>query len=396
MSTSAVPLHFRRNRLLLTDALAKLRTEEPVAYIGLPSGVQVWLVTRYEHVREVLSDPARFGSDGRAIPDPSLRATRMVSNSSERHGNLTTYDPPEHSRLRRLVASGFTARRVENLRPQVQNIIDSVLDAMATNGSPIDLVQAFALPIPSMVICELLGVPYADRTEFQQRSIIRFDATLDIRTRVLAERASLEYMANLIARKRTTPDQALLGTLVREHGDEISDRELIGIGDLLLLGGHETTANMLALGTLFLLENPEHAEAARDGEQIDDLVEELLRFLSVVQTGVPRVAREDITLAGKRIKRGDRLLCSLSSANHDDLQILDAARFDSSRRTHHLAFGYGIHYCVGAPLARIEMRIAYRDLLRRFPGLGIAVPPSEVKFRPASVFYGLRELPVTW
>ncbi|MEV0185819.1 cytochrome P450 [Streptomyces sp. NPDC050625] len=295
-----------------------------------------------------------------------------------------------------MIAAGFTARRVQRLRPRIESIVSAALDEMERAGPPADLVQCFALPIPSMVICELLGVPYADRAEFQQRSVIRFDGTRDMRTRMAAEAASLKYMAGLVARKRADPDEALLGTLVREHGEEVDDGELVGIGDLLLLGGHETTANMLALGSLFLLENPEHAEAARDGEHIDEMVEELLRYLSVVQSGVPRVAREDVTLAGQHIRRGERLLCSLPSANHDDALTPEAERFDATRTTGHLAFGHGIHYCIGAPLARLEMRLAYPALLRRFPGLGLAVASDEVAFRPSSVFYGLRELPVTW
>ncbi|MCW7944322.1 cytochrome P450 [Streptomyces hygroscopicus] len=396
MSAPNIPLHLRRNRFALTDELARLRAHEPVTHVTLPSGATAWLITQYEHVRHVLSDPVRFGNDGRAVPDPSSGHVGGVpSNFPARHGDLTAYDPPEHGRLRRLVAAGFTARRVQRLRPRVESIVSAVVDAMEEAGPPADLVQSFAAPIPSMVICELLGVPYADRAEFQQRTITRFDGTRDVRTRMSAETASLKYMAALVARKRADPDDGLLGTLVREHGDEMDDGELVGIGDLLLFGGHETTANMLALGALFLLENPEHAEAARDDERIGEIVEELLRYLSVVQSGVPRIAREDVTLAGRRIRRGERLLCSLSSANHDDALTPEAERFDATRRAAHLAFGHGIHYCVGAPLARMEMRLAYPALLRRFPGLGLAVASDEVAFRP-SVFYGLRELPVTW
>ncbi|MEU6603428.1 cytochrome P450 [Streptomyces flaveolus] len=184
--------------------------------------------------------------------------------------------------------------------------------------------------------------------------------------------------------------------LVREHGNDMDDRELIGIGDLLPLGGHETTANMLSLGTLFLLENPVLAEAIRDDRRTADFVEELLRYLSVVQMGVPRVAREDVILAGRHIKRGERVICSLSAANHDDNVTPDAARFDPNRKASHLAFGHGIHYCVGAPLARLEMRIAYPELLRRFPSLRLAVASRDIEFRPSSAFYGVRGLPVTW
>ncbi|MEU4097196.1 cytochrome P450 [Streptomyces sp. NPDC026673] len=393
-----IPVHIRRNGFDLASELAVLRANQPVTRLTLPTGSQAWLVTRHEHVREVLSDARRFGSDGRTLTDPNRGGSVAAPPESlVRHGDLTTYDPPEHGRLRRMITPGFSAKRIETLRPRIEASVAAILDAMQEAGPSVDLVQAFALPVPAMVICELLGVPYEDRAEFNKHSVIRFDGTRSRAAREAAARTSLAYMARLVAQQRANPGEGILGLLVREHGGEIDDRELAGVGDLLLLGGHETTVNMLSLGTLLLLQNPDHAATVRDGKNIDGVVEELLRYLSVVQTGVPRVARTDVTLAGQHIRRGERLLCSLPSANHDEALAPDGDRFDLGRKAGaHLAFGHGIHYCIGAPLARMEMRIAYPALLRRFPGLRLDMRFSEIPFRVSSAIYGINHLPVAW
>lgn len=298
-----VPPHIRRNAFGLSSELATLRAEQPVKRLMLPTGALAWIVTRYEYVREVLSDPERFGSDG-TLPDPSGRVDVMATGAPARHGDLTTYDPPEHGRLRRMIAPAFSTRRVESLRPQVEETVERILKTMEHAGSPADFVKAFALPVPAMVTCELLGVSYEDRAEFNEHNVVRFDGTRDRATRMAAARASLAYMTRLVPRLRVDPDEGVLGMLVREHGSEIDDRELAGVGDLLLLGGFETTVNMLSLGTLLLLLNPEHAAAMRADEGTGDIIEEMLRYLSVVQTGVPRVARTDTVLAGQSIRRG--------------------------------------------------------------------------------------------
>ncbi|MGW7047828.1 cytochrome P450 [Streptomyces avermitilis] len=394
----AIPVHIRRDGFDLAGELASLRAQRPVTRLTLPTGAQAWLVTRYEHVREVLSDARQFGSDGRSVSDPAEGGAIATTSSLIRHGDLTTYDPPEHGRLRRMIAPAFSPRQVEALRPRIEANVAEILDAMEAAGPSADLVQAFALPIPSMVICELLEVPYRDRAEFHERSIVRFDGTKDSATRSAAADASLAYMARLARRQRADPGEGVLGMLVREHGSEIDDRELAGVGDLLLLGGHETTVNMLSLGTLLLLNHPEQVAALRRGENIEGIVEEMLRYLSVVQTGVPRVARTDVTLAGQQIRRGERLLCSLPSANRDETLIEDGGdHFDPRHNVSaHLAFGHGIHYCIGAPLARMEMRIAFPALLRRFPGLRLNTSFSDLPLRPSSAIYGVVQLPVAW
>ncbi|MFI7142943.1 cytochrome P450 [Streptomyces massasporeus] len=295
-----------------------------------------------------------------------------------------------------MLSPSFTSRSIRQMRPRIDAIIAGVLDDLESGGAPADLVTEFAAPIPALVICELLGVPAEDRAEIRQRSNTQFDATLDMQTRDAAESESMAYMAQLVAEQRAHPGKGLIGTLIREHGHELSDRELTGIGALMLHGGHETTTHMLSLGVLFLLEHPEHAAKVRAADQIDSYIEELLRYMSVVQSSAVRVARVDTQLAGRRIRRGQPILCSLPAANHDPVFAAEAHRFDPGRRLSHLAFGHGIHYCIGAPLARLEMRVAYPELLRRFPGLRVAIPSSEVRFRPSSVFYGLQDLPVSW
>jgi cytochrome P450 len=260
------------------------------------------------------------------------------------------------------------------------------------------MVQAFALPIPSLVICELLGVPYQDRADFQRRSNRLLDLSLSPRERMTIFREAREYMVALVDRIRSDPGEELLGALVREHGDDLSADELVGIGNLLLIAGHETTANMLGLGTLALLRHPDQLRVVRDEpEHVAAAIEELLRWLSIVSVGVTRMAAESVDFDGERIEEGDMVMVSLPAANRDPALLdrpdaLDVTRGAIGR----LAFGHGVHHCLGAPLARTEMRIAYPALLRRFPGLRLADPDAEVQLRTSSAIYGVAALPVAW
>ena len=394
------PIHLRRNGFELDPGLAVLRERRPVVRIPLPTGAKAWLVTGYEHVREVLSDATRFGSDGRRLADPAASTScgRPGADAIARHGDFTTYDPPDHSRLRRLVTSAFTAKRVRDMVPMVHQIVADVLEVLARSGPPADLVRAFALPVPSMVICELLGVPHADRLDFHERALIRFDIARSPQERIAAVTASRDYMAQFVRANRAVPGDGLLGALVVNHGHEIDDVELTGVADLLLLGGFETTANMLTLGTLLLTRDPQHVAMTQVELRLPGLIEELLRYLSVVQTGVPRVALCDTELGGASIRCGERLLCSLPAANHDEAVAADADQFDPSRATTraHLAFGHGIHHCIGASLARLELRVALTELFRQLPGLKIDRPFAELPFRSASAIHGIDELPVVW
>jgi cytochrome P450 len=296
----------------------------------------------------------------------------------------------------------FTVRRMRRLEPRIVEIVDDHLDAMEQAGSPADLVRDFALPIPSLVICELLGVPYADRASFQARASGLLDLSLPVEERLELGRESRAYMADLVARAQAEPGDDMLGMLVRERGagseGGLSTDELIGIAGLLLIAGHETTSNMLGLGTLALLRHPEQLAVVRDDPAaVGPAVEELLRWLGIVHSGVPRTTTQDVELGGVAIPADSMVILSLTSANRDPRFLVDGDRLDVTRdAAGHVAFGHGVHHCLGAPLARMEMRIAFPALLRRFPGLALAVPFEDVGFRAFHFIYGLHALPVRW
>jgi cytochrome P450 len=389
--TPLMPVHIRRDQFDPVPELGRLRREQPVSRVNLAIGGTGWLVTRYEDARVVLGDPARF-------PSRSDGFVAQTTGNGPPPGLLLSYNPPEHTALRRLLTPEFTVKRMRRLRPRVEAIVTEHLDAIEQAGPPADLVPAFALPIPSLVICELLGVPYADRADFQRRSAQRSDFAAGLEERAAAFAESRDYMVDLVAAQRADPDENMLGMLIREHGNGISDDELVGVADLLLLAGHDTTSHMLSLGTLLLLRHPDQLIAVRDNDdQIDQAIEEMVRYLSVVHSGIPRVAQEDVTLGGQDIKAGDWVVCSLPSANRDASLGADMDRFDLTRKVPaHIAFGHGVHHCLGAPLARMEMRIAYPALLRRFPVLRLAIPIEDVPFHSHSVVYGVASLPVNW
>lgn len=391
MSETEFPLvQFMRERFDPVAELARIRTEQPVFPMEIPGGSTVWLVTRYDDVRAVLGDHERFSNDFGGVTG--------LGSTQEDPGGLGFRDPPEHTRLRRYLTPEFTMRRLRRLEPRIEAIVAERLDAMERAGSTADLVEAFALPIPSLVVCELLGVPYEERADFLRLSTDRFDFSAGPEASLQVINDSMAFLTDLVAAERKEPGDGLLGTLLREHGDDISDRELASLADGLLTGGHDTSTSMLALGTLWLLQNPEQLALVREGgEHVGRVVEELLRYMTVVQVAFPRFARHDLELAGQPIAKGEMVLCSLSAANRDPALGADMERAVPSREVaSHLAFGHGIHRCIGAPLAQMEMRIAFPALLRRFPGLRLAVPYEEVPFRQLSIVYGLESLPVTW
>jgi cytochrome P450 len=378
--------------------LAELRAGKGIQRIRTAFGMEAWVVTRFADVREVLSDPVRFSNArlqvaGRA---PGLPPVSPEERARQLAGNLLAADPPEHTRLRRMLTPEFTVRRMRRLEPRIRDIVDEHLDAMERHGPPADLVAEFALPVPSLVICELLGVPYADRAEFQARSNRQLDLSRAPEDRMQAARESRAYMADLVAGAQADPGEDMLGMLVREHGADLTTDELIGIASLLLLAGHETTANMLGLGTLALLRHPDQLAMVRDEpERVDAAVEELLRWLSIVHTGTGKMATVDTEIAGQRIAAGDLVMCALPTANRDPELRTHPDALDVTRGgVGHVAFGHGIHHCLGAPLARMEMKIGFPALLRRFPGL--AEVPGSAGFRSFSVIYGLTSLEVTW
>ncbi|GAB2959622.1 cytochrome P450 [Nonomuraea fastidiosa] len=395
--TSAMPLHMRRVAFDPAPELAALRDKEGIKKITTAFGSEAWLVTRHADVREVLGDAETFKVAPQTIARlPGAPPMTEEQLAKVRAGNLLGVDPPEHTRLRRMLTPEFTIRRMQRLEPRIKRIVDEHLDAIEAAGSPADLVPSFALPIPSLVICELLGVPYADRDEFQQRTNRMLDMTVPGEERMRLQFEQRAYMESLVARIQADPGEELLGMLVREHGDDLTTDELIGIGGLLLFAGHETTSNMLSLGTLALLRHPEQLELLRrEPERIDATVEELLRYLSIVNSGTTKVATRDTEVGGQRIAEGDLVLCSLPTANRDPSFLPDADTFDLRRGAPgHLAFGHGVHHCLGAPLARMELRIAFPALLDRFPGLRLT--DNEPQFRTFSIVYGLASLEVAW
>lgn len=393
------PLHMRRNAFDPTPDLAEIRENDGVRTVISAFGNPVYLVTRYEDVKAVLGDHERFSNSrppGFTLPGaPEMSEEELAS---ARAGNLLGLDPPEHQRLRRMLTAEFTIRRMKRLEPRIVEIVDARLDAMAAAGPPSDLVADFALPIPSLVICELLGVPYEDRDDFQHRSTLQLDLSLPIAERLALQRQSRDYMRGLVSRARQNPGEDILGMLIRDHGSELSDDELVGIAGLLLLAGHETTSNMLGLGVLALLRHPDQLAAVRDDpDAVGPAVEELLRWLSIVQNAIPRFTTTDVEVAGVRIPAGELVFASLPAGNRDPDFVDSPDTLDIRRGAPgHLAFGHGVHHCLGAPLARMEMRIAFPALLRRFPALTLAESFEAVQYRSFHFIYGLKSLAVTW
>ncbi|MEV7096770.1 cytochrome P450 [Amycolatopsis sp. NPDC051045] len=380
----------RREGLDPVPAMAVRRAEAPIGKLDLPFGMNAWLVTGYDEAKAVLGRASGFSSDfGNLVGSAGVTA-------DQNPGGLGFADPPVHTRLRKLLTPEFTMRRLSRLAPRIDEIVAGQLDAMAAADGPVDLWQAFALPIPSLTICELLGVSYEDREDFQRLSTARFDLFGGAGASLGAMSESLTYLLDIVKKQREQPGDGLLGMLIKEHGDEIDDRELAGLADGVLTGGLETTASMLALGAVVLLRDEKAMDAVRgDDESVHRFVEELLRYLTVVQMAFPRFAKEDVEIGGVRIAEGDIVLVSLSAADRDPKLGPDMERFDATREpTSHLAFSYGIHRCIGAELARMELRTAYPALVRRFPNLRLAVPADELSFRQVSIVYGLDELPV--
>ena len=393
------PLHMQRDGFDPTPVLREIRESTGVREVVNAFGMRCFLVTRHDDIRSVLGDHVRFMN---SRPPNFVVAGAPAMSDEEvkrmRAGNLLGMDAPEHQRLRRLVTSEFTIRRMERLRPRIVDIVDAHLSAMEDAGSPADLVSRFALPIPSLVICELLGVPYDDRADFQQRTARQLDMSIPIPDRVELQRQARDYMRTLVERARRSPGDDILGMLVSRHGAEVTDDELVGLAGLLLLAGHETTSSMLGLGTLALLRHPDQLAAVRDAPAlVDPAVEELLRWLSIVHSGIPRITTTDVVVAGVEIPAGELVLVSLPSGNRDPDFIGSPEALDVHRTPRpHLAFGHGPHHCLGAPLARMEMRIAFPALLQRFPALRLAEDFDDVPFRSFHFIYGLQSLAVAW
>ncbi|MFF1612764.1 cytochrome P450 [Amycolatopsis sp. NPDC058278] len=377
-------------------AARALQEETPLARVRLWDGSTPWLVTRYADQRALLADP-RVSADvtrpGYPSPAPLPKGGTGIS--------FILMDNPEHARLRKMVTAPFTIRRVAAMRPAVQKIVDDRIDGLLAGPNPVDLVEAFALPVPSLVICELLGVPYADHGFFQENSkvIIRRDARPE--ERAAGHRALIGYLDQLVGEKLEHPaDDLLSGLATRVAAGELTRGEAAQMGVLLLIAGHETTANMIALGTLALLEHPDQLALLRESDDpalVASAVEELLRYLNITHNGRRRVALADIEIAGETVRAGEGLIMANDIANRDPEVFPAGDRLDLTRDAHrHVAFGFGVHQCLGQPLARLELQVVYGTLYRRIPTLSPATDVGKIPFKHDGSVYGVYELPVTW
>jgi len=376
--------------------LSEHQQERPMRRVRLWDGSTPWLVTSYAEQRALLGDPRASAE----IASPGF--PNFAKDFGKSGLSFVMMDDPEHNRLRRTVISRFTVKRVEAMRARVQEIVDEQLDSMLAGPKPADLVTEFALPVPSLVICELLGVPYADHDFFQDNSrmILLQEATPEERTGAIVALAG--YLRGLVDERLTDPgDDMLSGLTEKIRSGELTTEEATDIGVLMLLAGHETTANMIALGTLVLLESPGQLAVLR--ENLDDpklvasAVEELLRYLTIAHGGRRRAALEDITIGGQTIRAGEGMILVNETGNRDPAVFADPDRLNLRRDARsHLSFGFGVHQCLGQPLARLELQLVYSTLFRRVPTLALATSLDRIPFKHDGFVYGVYEMPVTW
>jgi len=374
-------------------AYQEAREEDPVTRVRLWDGSTVWMLTRHRDVRAVLGD-RRFSSDvtrpGFPFLDP---AHRVIASGSP---TFSMMDDPEHLRLRRMLTADFMVKKVESLRPRIREITEELLATMTRGRDRADLVGEFALPLPSLVICLLLGVPYEDHAYFQKCCRIMLDNAAGPE-QLEATRADLnQYMKRLAETKRDSAGDDIISRLV--HQGELTPDQIVSMCMLLLVAGHETTADMTALSILTLLQDPDQMDRLRaDASLIPGAVEELLRYLTIIQTGLARVATEDVEIDGQTIRAGEGVLLMLNTANRDDRAFPAGDTLDVTRDArHHVAFGFGVHQCLGQPLARAELQIALEVLLNGLPNLRLAVPFEEIPFHHDLAIYGVHRLPIAW
>ncbi|MGY1785110.1 cytochrome P450 [Geodermatophilus sp. SYSU D00698] len=389
-AAATVPL-----RRVDVDPVPELRDGGPVRRLDLPFDLSVLLVTGAAEARAVLADRDGFSTDVRHLFSGTGSAT------ADDVGGLGFTDPPDHTRLRGLVAPEFTRARLQRLEPAIEETVARQLDELEAAGPPADLARHVSGPVPMRTVCDLLGLDRPDEQLVTRLATRRFDAARGTAGAFGAVSAQRRLLFDAVARQRRDPGDGLLGRIVREHGDAVSDADLAGLADGIVTGGFETTASTISLGTLVLLRDPAAAALVREGPRRDaeTVVDELLRLLSVVQVAFPRFARRDTEVAGHRLRAGDAVLVSLSAANRDPAWAgahPDALAPGRPTRGGHLAFGHGIHRCVGAELARLELRIVLPALFRRFPDIALAVPPERLAFRRLSFVYGVDALPVTF
>ena len=368
--------------------------EEPGLRRAIYHGQPAWVVSRYQDIRAALLDP-------RLSADTISAAVKPSGSGGNAPVMFARTDDPEHHRLRRMLTSNFTFRRTEGMRPQIQELVDHYLGEMISNGPPGDIVRDFGLPVPSLVIALLLGVPPEDLGLFQQHTAAGLDTRSSDEQKAHAFGAMYAYIRELVARKEREPGDDLISRLVTEYvATGQLDHETAAMTSVIMMqAGHETTANMISLGTVALLQHPDvYARLGQTDDRavIGNIVEELMRYLTIVHGQVDRVATEDLMLGGQLVRAGDFLVVNLPAGNWDPKFVDDPDILDVDRNTRgHLGFGYGVHQCIGRNLARVEMQVAFATLARRLPGLKLAVSLDELQFKEANI-YGMKELPVSW
>jgi cytochrome P450 len=375
---------------------ARLRAEGPLARVRLDDGSVVWIACRRDAVRTVLSDQRFSRAEASRPGAPSL--TPGITSQPDAMINM---DPPQHTRLRRLVASTFTARMVEQRRPRIREIVESLLDAMSEQGPPADLVAELAFPLPITILCDLLGMPYEDAAQVRRWSEVSQSVDAYPLEQVMAAFAAIAaHVERLIDRKRRNPGDDLLTRLIEagEDDDRLTHRELVMMAEGLLVAGHETTASQIPVSLLTLFHHPDQLDLLRRRpELVPTAVEELLRYGRLLTAAFGRTATTDVEVEGVTLPAGDTVFALLSSANRDEGAHPEPDRLDVTRQgPPHLAFGMGPHLCIGAPLARVELQEALAGILRRFPRLRLAVPESELVWKVGNFIRGVRTLPVTW
>jgi cytochrome P450 len=383
---------------------ATMRRDDPVfCQPGMDGETMIWFVTRYEDAAAVLLDDERFVRDPRLALTPEQLAENPTPAAIEMiENNMLNRDGEDHRRLRRLVTKAFTPKMVEQLRPRIQAIADELIDRVESRGG-MDLAAEYAFPLPITVIAEMLGVPADDQDRFREWSdaVIRPAISEEETERFFAQMGEfVAYLQAHFAERRARPQDDLVSGLLRarDEGDALSEDEVFGTVILLIVAGHETTVGLIGNGVLHLLRRPDQLELVRnDATLLPSAVEELLRFDGPVERALNRWAAEDVELGGKTIRRGELVIAIVGSADHDSERFHDPERLDVTRTDNrHLAFGRGSHYCLGAPLARLEAEIALETLFRRLPGLRLAIEPSELEWRATPGFRRLVSLPVAW
>ncbi|MGW3040588.1 cytochrome P450 [Kitasatospora sp. NPDC001159] len=383
----ALPLPHQRHRLDPVPEFHDLLDEGSLHEYDTEPGMdgrKQWLATGYDEVRQILADPERFSSM-RPVDDEADRALLP--------GILQAYDPPDHTRLRRTVAPAYSVRRMERLRPRIEEIVEECLDDLEDVGSPVDFVRYAAWPIPALIACEFLDVPRDDRAELSRMIRDSRESRLP-RQRTSSGMGVVNYTQKLAARKRRDPGEGMLGVIVREYGAEVSDEELAGLAEGNLIMAAEQMAAQLAIAVLLFVSHPDQMALLRERpELVDGATEELLRHASIVEAPAPRVALADVHVGGRDIRAGDVVTCSLLAVNRPQGDRFDIARENPK----HMAFGYGIHHCLGAPLARLQLRVALPAVFRRFPSLRLAVPEEDLRFKPGRPApFAVEELPLEW